>query len=373
MQHRIFRMATHVVCCLAFLCLPYVFAPNGFPQLSTLLKNPHERTNLLSYGLMLVFFYLNYYFFIPKLFFTKRYLLFALSIGISFGLILLNLMWLDRQDILQHGFNSSPPPPPKHGPSLSVPPDGERQQGEPPPPRPVPADQNLTQKPPIGFELSHALFLFLVGVFVTLSLRISTRLSTIEQEKVNTELSFLKAQINPHFLFNTLNSIYSLAILKSDHTPEAITRLSALMRHAIQDVHMSTVLLAKEFDYIKNYVELQRLRLDDTVVIEFSTKGTPNGKVIAPLILISFIENAFKYGVNPQEKSTISIHLEVNDQQLNLLVFNKKVRVFQETEESHGIGLTNTKKRLDLLYPNRHRLRVTDNPADFLVELSLYL
>lgn len=363
------RLAIHSLLGVSFLALPYIFAPHGISQILSIVDNPHERSNFVAYVFMLAFFYANYYWFIPKLYFTKKYLLYAFSTVLCFSIILLLLLSVDRRDVFQP--SSIPPPPP------ALPQDFR---GSPPGLRPdkpgmhssfVPNGQD---KPPIGFELSHALFLFLVGVFVSLSLRINDRLRQTEREKLNTELSFLKAQINPHFLFNTLNSIYSLAIEQSPHTADAVVKLSSLMRYVMREADVEMVLLLKEFNYIENYIALQKLRLDDTAQIDFRVEGQPSGQQIPPLILISFIENAFKYGVNPQEKSVIHILLSITGNRLHLRTFNKKVRVFQDNDEtSSGIGISNTQTRLQLHYPEKHLLILNETADDFTVELTIYL
>lgn len=365
MKRWMWQMAIHVLFGAAFLALPYIFAPSGFNQLLEITHNPHERTNLLSYVLMLAFFYLNYYLLIPKLYFAKKYLWYALSTLSSFAIVVFMLISVDRQDVLPR---SPSGPPPQMSKEERRPP--EFVQGQPPN---LSTPQSRQEKPPFGFELSHALFLFLVGIFVSLSLRINDRLKQTEREKLNTELSFLKAQINPHFLFNILNTIYSLAIEQSNKTADAVVKLSSLMRYVMREADTEFVPLVKEFNYIENYVALQQLRLDDTAEIDFTIKGRPNGQQIAPLILISFIENAFKYGVNPQQKSLIQLHLSIAENHLHLRTFNKKVRVFHNDEASSGIGIENTKMRLKLLYPDKHLLIINETAQDFTVELTLHL
>ena len=351
MKRTIPPLLIHILISLAFLALPYIFAPRGFSGLTQLASNPHELTNFLSYLFMLVFFYVNYYFLIPKLYLERKYILYVTSVIGCFLIIMTVVVLLDRDDLV--AFSA---PAPLH---------------QPVPPGPIPG--GLHQKPPFGFELSHALFLFLVGIFVSLFLQINNRWRLTEQEKLATELSYLKAQINPHFLFNTLNSIYSLAIEKSDRTADAVVKLSSLMRYVIRDAGSHQVPLAKEVEYISDYIALQKLRLDDTVHIEYACSGLFNGKQIAPLILISFIENAFKYGVNPEEKSIIHITISLKENNLRLYVFNKKVRIYHNDESSGGIGIDNTKARLKLVYPDKHELSINDNPTGFSVELTLNL
>ena len=357
-------VAIHVLCCLAFLALPYIFASGGFGRLKQLGYNPHEFTNLLSYLLMIGFFYLNYYVLIPRLFFKHLYVLYGLSVIAGFLSILVVLVGLDRPAMLW-GRTSEPVfipipggPPPRDKVGL--------------PPQPPYPDFPI-RKPAFPLELSHSLFLFLVGVFVSLTLRINNRWRETEHEKLQAELSYLKAQINPHFLFNTLNSIYSLAIDESDQTADAIVKLSAFLRYIIQDAQHDQVSLAKELEYIEHYVTLQKIRLDDTVQVDFRVDGAANGKQIAPLILISFIENAFKYGVSPEEESIIQIYVRMNWDELHCHVFNRKVKIQLDAATSSGIGLTNTTSRLQLVYPNRHKLLIYDNADGFAIDLFIRL
>jgi hypothetical protein len=343
----------HGLFCLAFLALPYVFAPGGFSRVLDVSHNPHERTNLISYVLMLVFFYLNYYRLIPRLYFQRRFPAYVLSVAGCFGLILALLVLLDRQDVL---------------PGVVPPPNGAFRPDDPGLASPGPPGD----KPPFGFELSHALFLFLVGIFGSLSVRINQRYRQVAQEKTETELSFLRAQINPHFLFNTLNSIYALAIEGSPRTAEAVVKLSGMMRYVIHDARGERVLLARELDYLTHYVDLQRLRLDESVRVEYTVEGRADGLEIAPMLLISFVENAFKYGVNPERPSTLSIRIALDGPTLTLHVANPKVRAFIDGERS-GIGLENTRARLNLLYPNQHTLTIRDEAGTFTVDLRLTL
>lgn len=201
----------HVLCSAAFLALPYIFGPSKLPRFTELATNPHEWSNFISYCLMLAFFFLTYYWVIPWLFFRRRYLAFVFSQVVCFGIVVLAIIALDRPEVRTMSFSSRP--------ELSMPPrdrpdTAERGFGSTPRP-----------KPPFRAELGHLLFLFLVGTFVTLSLRINNQWKQAEQEKLNAELLYLKAQINPHFLFNSLNSIYALAMEKSDQAPDAVIML----------------------------------------------------------------------------------------------------------------------------------------------------
>ncbi|MDB5273367.1 MAG: Histidine kinase [Chitinophagaceae bacterium] len=194
-----------------------------------------------------------------------------------------------------------------------------------------------------------------------------------ENEKLNSELAFLKSQINPHFLFNTLNNLYSLAHSRSEKTAGAIIKLSELMRYMLEDTGGKKVQLHKELEYIKNYLELQRLRLDESVKVELSMEGDFHNKNIEPLLLIPFIENAFKHGISYLDNSFIRIELISNDNQLILKVENSISHQKADKDEVSGIGLKNVKKRLELLYPSAHQLKINQNESKYIVKLTIDL
>jgi two-component system LytT family sensor kinase len=196
----------------------------------------------------------------------------------------------------------------------------------------------------------------------------------METQKLSAELSLLKQQINPHFFFNTLNSIYSLASRKSEKTPEAIIKLSELMRYIIYESDKEFVPLRKELDYINNYVQLQRLRIKDEVEVIFITEGEFNEIMIEPMLLLPFIENAFKHGIDYSQSCEILISISVSVSKLKMIVENPLIKKQQiSVEESSGKGLVNSRKRLELLYPGAHELVISDGNDRFRVELTLNL
>ncbi len=194
----------------------------------------------------------------------------------------------------------------------------------------------------------------------------------IENEKLNTELSFLKSQINPHFLFNTLNNIYSLAIIKSDATAGAVLKLSSIMRYVISDTKQHWVALEKEIQFIQHYIDLQKVRFTEKTTISFIVNGDVNDKQLAPLLFIPFIENAFKYGISTKESSEIIIKIDLTKEKIELFVDNLIVTNEKELLENTGIGLKNSKRRLELLYPDKHILKVEKENNHFTVRLSLF-
>ncbi|MGX1929924.1 sensor histidine kinase [Flagellimonas sp. 2504JD4-2] len=194
----------------------------------------------------------------------------------------------------------------------------------------------------------------------------------VENEKANSELQFLKTQLNPHFLFNSLNAIYSLSAKNSKDTSEAIINLSELMRYMLYEADKDLVPLRKELEYIKNYVQLQRLRLSDSVNVKLKISGEDRHKVIPPLLFISFIENAFKYGTDYEGKTHVEINLCIENGSIHFNVENK-IGTYRKKKKSSGVGLENVKNRLNLLYPESHQLEVKNDGKTYSVTLDLYL
>ncbi len=201
---------------------------------------------------------------------------------------------------------------------------------------------------------------------------LEARRKEIEHEKLAAELNFLKAQINPHFLFNTLNNLYYLAYTKSDNTTEVIAKLSQMMRYMIYDSNHSKVPLSKEIEYMENYISLERLRLNNQIPIKFELKGNTENVLIAPLIFITFLENAFKHGVsNSNPNAWVNISIELKDDQCIYQVENSKLEEKVETHEKSGIGLQNVQRRLELSYLGKHQLSMEEKPDRYLVKLNL--
>lgn len=194
----------------------------------------------------------------------------------------------------------------------------------------------------------------------------------IENQKNVSELTALKNQINPHFLFNSLNSICSLAVKKSDETPEAIIMLSDMMRYMLYQSNDDFVLLQKEIEYLENYINLQKLRLANTRHVSFAVEGEVQAQKIPPLLLIAFVENAFKYGIDSSGISKVKILIKVNEDHFQFTCENIVGKRSYDTECS-GIGLENTKKRLKLLYPHKHELSITEQETMYTVDLRLTL
>jgi two-component system LytT family sensor kinase len=222
------------------------------------------------------------------------------------------------------------------------------------------------------------LFTGLIFVFLSIVLKFSMdwfvndRIrKDLENQKLSAELAFLKSQINPHFLFNSLNSIYSLAYQQSENTAGAILKLSEIMRYMLYECNDQKVELGKELQYLENFIDLQKLRLGPRAQVHFEINGIFGHQQIAPMVLISFVENGFKHGIATDVNHPIYIKIDVEDYNLKFFMSNKKS--IQKIEESGGIGLINAQRRLDLLYDDRYQLIIKDEPENYTCELFINL
>jgi len=198
----------------------------------------------------------------------------------------------------------------------------------------------------------------------------------LETQRMQSEIKFLKSQINPHFLFNTLNSLYALTLKKSDKAPEIVIKLSEMMRYMLYESNERRVPLQKEVNYIQNYLALEALRQSGQADIRFNVEGQITDQTIAPLIFIPFLENSFKHGLNHQiSDGYVHVNMKVLDNKLLLRILNSKPAQppLPSEQTSGGIGLANVQRRLNLLYPNQYKLDIEDNDKEHIVELSLAL
>lgn len=303
--------------------------------------------------LLVMVFYLNSEVLVPLLLFRNKTGWFVMVlVGISLALMILVQMvdlWLNLPELMYRAFR----------------PEG----GDPPP---------LTS--------SHWFntYLLLISFLV---LGISTSVSAIqkwqkdvqirqelEQQRVSTELLFLKAQINPHFFFNTLNNIYSLTHSNVVLARKALHKLSRMMRYVLYETQKDAALLSQETAFLQDYIELMQLRLSDKTTICFEKPEDLKDILIAPMLFLPFVENAFKHGVSALQPSQVFISIQQKQGQLQLTVRNPIfTRQGLVLEESNGIGLVNTRRRLDLLYPGKYMLKVNEDGSEkeFLVQLTL--
>ncbi|QJD77309.1 sensor histidine kinase [Spirosoma rhododendri] len=395
MTFRFSELYIRVLAGLILLALPvFYFAYSGV-SLNPLNPHDHLIQNGLAYLFLILFSYVNHTLFVPRWFLAKRYRLYLIvAIGCVLGAVYLPYrieQWAYFKPPRQHTVgawfrqifvaemmlsdpaNFSPEHRQRNSPfddlgrehCLRDHPPGEGSPGRPPMNIP-PGTLLLPVKLTIFFLLGS------ISTLISISVQTSSRLRQVENDQLQAELRQLKAQIHPHFLFNTLNSIYALAIRQDERTADTVVKLSEFMRYNIRDAQRDKVLLSKEIDYIGNYVDLQKARLRDAVTVDYRLDGKPRQLAIAPLLLFSFIENAFKYGVNPEEESLIQIAIDIQGNRLRMEVVNNKVQVSQ-LEPSTGIGLRNARDRLRLIYPNDHDLTIDETASRYQVTLRLNL
>ena len=287
--------------------------------------------------------YINYFYLLPRVLQEKRVLKYILEFSIPFiGIVALQI-WLKRQiyfDVEGKNFdflNSS------------------------------------------RFIVQHIFSVIFIVAFVSMLrflkdwFELEAKRKEIENEKLVTELRFLKEQINPHFLFNTLNNLYYLAHTNSPNTKNVIEKLSQMMRYMIYEANNEQVPVSKEIEYIKNYIDLEKLRLEDDFPIELSINGDYSNLKIVPLIFITFLENAFKHGAsNSGNKSWVKVSFDFDGNHCTYIVSNSKNEKESIIEKS-GIGLKNTMRRLNLSYKKEHDLRIEEDENNYLVKLEIVL
>ena len=321
------KLLLHTVGWLCFLCLPALASlPVAHGSImSWCLHCMAAPCGLLNGLLFVAVFYGNCHYAMPKLFFAKKHVRFGLYVLGSFAVCCcISLLAGSTLNVLQ-----------------SVP------------------------------YFCYFMMLALVIAFSCI-LPLLQQLNSVNRAREASELSRLKAQINPHFLFNTLNNLYGLSLSDTEKTPDAILKLSGMMRYTMADSQQETVALDKEVAYLRSFVAMQELRLTEKAAVHFDVTGRMTGKSIAPFLLIPFIENAFKYGIAANGSADIHISLTITDDLLEMNVSNRKAPL-GVAHASNGIGIRNTERRLQLLYPGAHAMRVTDDSDHYNVFLAVRL
>jgi LytS/YehU family sensor histidine kinase len=231
-------------------------------------------------------------------------------------------------------------------------------------------------------EFSFVMFLNAYGIIILAiafgtAVKISRDSFVRRQEEKNAELKLLKAQLNPHFLFNTLNNLYGLAVIKSDKLPDLMLKLSELLRYSLYNTKEVFVDLRREVQYIENYIALEKIRLEEQVEIQTHISGDLRQLRIPPMLLIVFVENAFKHlAILDNKKSLVKIEIELNKTELFFSCLNTvdtMTKKNSKESDKSGIGLKNVKKRLALLYPERHKLMISASEFVYRVELKINL
>lgn len=329
MNNKLRLTLIHLSGAILFLLFPILISPDITEP--TLFKIIFFRIDFFNHFFLLIFFYINFFILVPAFYFNKKFIIFYFLTAICYCITSYLPILITHHNYLLYGRN-------------------------------------------FPYYLGQSMFKFLSVFIFSVLIKTNNKWKYAERKKLNAELAFLKAQINPHFLFNTLNSIYSTAITENaKSTSEALVKLSGLMRYITNVTNEQFVPLSKELEYIGNYIDLQKNRFQDTIQLIYEVKGDATNKQIVPLVLISFIENAFKHGINPEEESFIHIAIDVKETTLVFHIRNNKVNRTQELELPSGLGIDNTKKRLQLIYPDKHLLQIENTAKQFAVSLTLQI
>lgn len=360
MNKKLISIIVHSLCWILFLSLPIFFSPSF---------GTHSRQfpNILGYPLnffiinsfLVPLFYLNAYVLVPRLFVENRKSWYFISIAILLTLFLA-LPEPNRAPFFSHN---------------DIPEHLREELRKLLPLRPT-QDKMIFSGPRMIPRIVSFCLVWLLGILLRINERwqlAEKRSKESELEKLQAELSYLKLQINPHFLFNTLNNIYSLASIQSKKTPEAVLKLSDIMRYVMQDAQADWVTVQQEIQYLRSYIELQQMRSNEKLQLVFETDIRASDKKIAPLLLISFIENAFKYGISNHEESPISIKIYEQNNKLELFVRNNIFKREAASTDAGNIGLTNTRRRLEILYPGKHALSIHNEHNVFSIHLIIEL
>jgi two-component system, LytTR family, sensor kinase len=348
MRAKLINIFSHVAGWVFFFSLVVGFmanSPNSPKVTSQLLSVPF----LVFYTVFLFLFYFNMLVLIPQLYIKKRYIIYFLVIAILFVAVYFirpfdGLMKLN--------------PPPGEMNKMPPPDGGPKGSGGP--------GIDIT-----SFILFITVWSLSTAICIIRQWRVTEqRALQAETDKVNAELSFLKSQVNPHFLFNTLNNIYSLAVTKNENTAPSIMKLSNIMRYVTDEAGQDYVSLDSEVECMRDYIDLQRMRLGETMNVDFAVNGNTMHKKITPLILMTFVENVFKYGISSHEPSDIIIKLSADEQTITFFCQNKLFETKQNVERT-GIGIPNARKRLLHLYLNKHFLDIDTGNGLFTVQLTL--
>jgi len=339
MKNRIITIAVQVAGWILFLSLPILFTPalptSAKQEFGGFYFMPVVLTSLILIGI----FYLNYAVLIPNFLFKGRYFVYtALCIACIVSMLILPTLAMR----IFHEPN-----------------------------RAIMDDPSFKNAIPLVFV--NSLLMFITVFFASIGLRMNNRWKQTEKERLIAHIAHLKTKINPHFLFNTLNNIYSVTIDKAPRGADMVQKLSEMMRYVLKEAQLDLVPLDDEIFYIMNYVDLQKVRFDNSVKFSIKIEGDSSQNQIAPLLLIPFIENAFKHGINSEQDSNIRIILSIANNELHLTVGNNIVQVENTSEERSGLGIENTKNRLQLLYPNKHLLTISENGTRFYVSLHINL
>ncbi len=379
----ILSISIHATIWLLILLFNFVFLRNN-------VINFDLRFHILTWIVYITFFYLNYLFLIPYFLLRKRILIFIFFALVSIGSAYFineetakyQSITVFRQDNLaRQWLNPDPeqlkPTPPEFGDSSPLFNREVMKRAE--SGRMINDGSPFRHRPDllrIIISVSGLLLLFFAGISVKVFLRFSDdekKRDAMEKERIATELSYLKQQINPHFLFNTLNNIYALSLKSPELTQVALLKVSSILRYTLYKTDNLPASLQEEIEIINVYIEFQNMRLKNNLPVEFKLEGEVGSHKIEPFIILPLVENAFKYGMIDINDSFIRIHVTIKETLIQFYVENKKTGVIANDPEHSGIGLKNIQRRLYLVYPEDHLFRINDTEGTFSVFVELPL
>lgn len=363
-KNKAFQVLCHVLAWVVFFSLPVLLRPE-FPRDNIRIARPPFFTpeNMLTHVFLVVIFYFNAYFLIPRFLNRKKiatYILSVLAVLVVTTMVALAARTIHEKRVYESGRVQ----------------EGTARTGEP--------DafarlhrRGLFMRQPMIFTVFSVMFVLAVSItyrFVLDKLRQDSLQQLQQNERLKTELSFLRSQISPHFIFNILNSAVSLARAGSDQLEPTLIKLSNLLRYMLYNADDEKVPLSQEVEYLGSYIDLQKIRFEEDVRIRFTRTGIFLGHMIEPMLLIPFVENAFKHGIGHIGRPAIFIDLQEENGHLRFHVRNKFNPARREAQDKNsGIGLPNVKKRLKLLYDDRYSLDINVDGEWFDAKLNLEL
>ncbi len=305
------------------------------------------KSNLLTVSIGAILVYVNIYFLFPKFILNKKY-----ASYIVYFFITLSIFYVVRTELIYALINENVWP-----------------------------ESDTPQK---AYSFNHIIVVFMIGIYdvaLVTMLKLTSdwiferkRTERLKEVQMRTELNLLKSQIQPHFFFNTLNSLYALAIDKSEDTPRVILKLSDMMQYALYEVKGSKVGLLKEINHINNYIDIEKMRFNDRIESDMNITGNIDDVEIPPLLFLSFVENCFKHGLKGVDKISINICFEITkDNYLEFKLANNFNSNDTDQEKNHGIGIMNSKRRLTLLYDNDFVLntKIQDNTYNLFLKIPV--
>lgn len=302
------------------------------------------KSNIVTVGLGMVLAYFHIYFLLPKLLYRKKIIIY-----IFFFVIALAVFYVVRTELIFFYINDNVWP--------------------------------ESQTPQMAYAFNHILAVCLIGIYdvgIATAVKLGVdwvfdrkRIQSLEAIQLKTELQFLKAQIQPHFFFNTLNNLYALTLEKSKQAPEVVLKLSEIMEYILYDAKEPTIRLLNEIKYIQNYIDLERLRYGEKVSVMVNMLGDIESKDIPPLLLLPFVENCFKHGAIDNDQLNILIEFEVTDKDVLKFSVINNYNLSSQNNKKHGIGNQNVLRRLELLYGDNFTLDTRTEKQNYIVELSI--